>query len=583
MTTHSSIKIPDFEGYVDNFQQWKFLVETALAQHGKGKFITTRNLTEETADKVTIVHSDYNKILNLLKGSIGFKWNFLVPENKQNCPVDYWQSLESHFAQVGLKSILKSFHEIIGAKEKANTISFMQNLSQLISSIRSFAAIAKQNFETFQIALLAQGLDDSCAEFLNKSYLSNWTLSDAIAKALEYNANNTSDRPDKSEANAFHTQSKPSNPKKGNRNNNRSNSNHQKGNSQSKHCHFCNKDGHTTESCFENPKSDNYKKYPSHWKGKSGSANSAISLSCSEASCAAILDENSSDGFVVDSGCNRNIGNQIDDFKNLQKSNCKSIIVANSTSMEVVGTGTITITTTSSTGERIEVDINDVLFVPNSRSNLLSVDKLIEGGNAVFFDDQPRICSKNGTILLKRSNGLFILESLRSVANLVSSNLNNATLMHYRLGHPSKEVLSKATGISKSLVEECVDCPIGKMKRDHFPSSETTSDSPLLLIHSDVTGPVTDKSFIGNINYFVEFVDHHSGFSWIYPMKRKSEVLDKFIEFQSDAAPYGTVKTIHLDNGGEYTSKAFKEHCKARIIRHETTVPYNPHSTNLRF
>ena len=36
------------------------------------------------------------------------------------------------------------------------------------------------------------------------------------------------------------------------------------------------------------------------------------------------------------------------------------------------------------------------------------------------------------------------------------------------------------------------------------------------------------------------------------------------------------IKTIHSDNGGEYTSKEFEDYVKKNVIRHERTVPKTP-------
>ena len=36
------------------------------------------------------------------------------------------------------------------------------------------------------------------------------------------------------------------------------------------------------------------------------------------------------------------------------------------------------------------------------------------------------------------------------------------------------------------------------------------------------------------------------------------------------------LKYLHLDNGGEYVSKAFQDFCDAKGIKKELTTPYNP-------
>ena len=64
----------------------------------------------------------------------------------------------------------------------------------------------------------------------------------------------------------------------------------------------------------------------------------------------------------------------------------------------------------------------------------------------------------------------------------------------------------------------------------------------------------------------------------VYFMKHKSEVLDKFKEFEvttsNDAGR--AIATLRTDNGGEYLSSAFQHYLKEIGIRHELTVPHSP-------
>ena len=50
------------------------------------------------------------------------------------------------------------------------------------------------------------------------------------------------------------------------------------------------------------------------------------------------------------------------------------------------------------------------------------------------------------------------------------------------------------------------------------------------LIHSDVWGP-SSVSNIGGSQYFVVFVNDYSSYSWIFYMKRHSELLQVYCNF----------------------------------------------------
>jgi hypothetical protein len=61
-------------------------------------------------------------------------------------------------------------------------------------------------------------------------------------------------------------------------------------------------------------------------------------------------------------------------------------------------------------------------------------------------------------------------------------------------------------------------------------------------------------------------------------LKTKDEVLNKFQEFKAlvETLSERTIKVLRSDNGGEYTSKEFKNFCKEARIKRELTTPYNP-------
>ena len=60
-----------------------------------------------------------------------------------------------------------------------------------------------------------------------------------------------------------------------------------------------------------------------------------------------------------------------------------------------------------------------------------------------------------------------------------------------------------------------------------FPSSESKVKGILEMIHSDVCGPMSSNSLSGYA-YYVYFIDEFSRKTWIYFMKNKDEVFNKF-------------------------------------------------------
>ena len=54
----------------------------------------------------------------------------------------------------------------------------------------------------------------------------------------------------------------------------------------------------------------------------------------------------------------------------------------------------------------------------------------------------------------------------------------------------------------------------------------------LELIHSNVCGPISSTSLSG-FEYYITFIDDYSRNTWIYFLKAKSEVFEKFKEFKA--------------------------------------------------
>ena len=162
---------------------------------------------------------------------------------------------------------------------------------------------------------------------------------------------------------------------------------------------------------------------------------------------------------------------------------------------------------------------------------------------------------------------------------------NKWLLWHHRLGHPSDKVLDVAFSsvdnvcISKSnkSFSHCKHCLSGKMHQFSFPISNFQALKPLELMHSDVWGP-TPVTSLNDFQYYILFVDEYSKFTWLYLLKHKFDLLDIFkffkaiVENQLDSK----IKVLRIDNGGEFTSNAFKNFCSTHGLIHQFSCPHTP-------
>jgi hypothetical protein len=106
---------------------------------------------------------------------------------------------------------------------------------------------------------------------------------------------------------------------------------------------------------------------------------------------------------------------------------------------------------------------------------------------------------------------------------------------HGRLGHPSyatvhKVLASNNLGFSRELNIGVNACQQAKSHQLPFPKSVSVSIAPLELVFSDVWG-LAPNSF-GRKSYYVSFIDDFFKFTWIYLLRHKSEVFEKFHLFQ---------------------------------------------------
>ena len=101
-------------------------------------------------------------------------------------------------------------------------------------------------------------------------------------------------------------------------------------------------------------------------------------------------------------------------------------------------------------------------------------------------------------------------------------------------------------------LEQCVDCIKGKYVKQ-IKKGAIHSTGTLEIIHTDICGPFPVKSVDG-YDSFITFTDDYSRYGYIYPIKERSEALDKFKIFKADVENQHDkrIKIVRFDRGGEY-------------------------------
>jgi hypothetical protein len=174
--------------------------------------------------------------------------------------------------------------------------------------------------------------------------------------------------------------------------------------------------------------------------------------------------------------------------------------------------------------------IDEVLYVPGIKKNLISVVTIEDKGYWVIFKDMKALLWANGSHLSTKKSigthnrGLYVMsgQSVQALAHHVTS---SNVFFHKRLGnihYKSLPYLQNTVYVIPSIYisknEICKGCMLGKNIKKAFPSSDNRAQGIFYLVHSDVCGPMSSPSLNGCL-YYVIFIDYYSKFFWIYFLK----------------------------------------------------------------
>ncbi|KAK4352811.1 hypothetical protein RND71_028329 [Anisodus tanguticus] len=142
----------------------------------------------------------------------------------------------------------------------------------------------------------------------------------------------------------------------------------------------------------------------------------------------------------------------------------------------------------------------------------------------------------------------------------------SSSTWHNRLGHPGVPIFNFLRGnnfiaCNGKLAQNCVSCSLGKHIRLPFKSSTSVTFAPFDIIHADLwTSPI--PSSLGH-KYYLVLLDDFSHYVWLYPLKFKSEVFVKFLEFRNFIqTQFGKgIKSCQCDNGREFNNSMFHRFC----------------------
>lgn len=530
----------------ENFHTWKFAIKNYL------EMSDLENCVEEASTDGTAAEGDVKKqkkAKNVL--SLSVDCSIFVHIQSATTALEIWKTLHRLYDDKGLSRKIGLLRSLISIRLEDSS-SMQDYVDQVMSNANKLVGVGFDISDEWIGAILLAGLTEEYRPLIMGIESSEKTLTgDAIVSKLLDNRFEG-----KSKEGAFLSKKKKENK-----------------------CRNCGKDWNRKHKCANKDEKSTEKK----------SNSKTFGFLVQEKDEVAMLSANNTHEWFIDSGASSHMTPFAGMLNKKQLPSCNEIVTANNSKLQVKAVGNARIKFHEN-----EIEIADILHVPNLAVNLLSVHKMVSKGNIVTFDKNGCTIYDNEKRQIAKcsaQNGVYKLKT--NVENCMLSNekCNTAVMWHRRLGHINYQNLCKmrdgaVRGIEfdgdESQVKYCDVCAMGKQSRLPFKKSKSESKQLLELIHSDIVGPMETLS-IGKARYLLTFIDDHSRKVFCYFLKHKSETYDCFTEFKNKVENHTErkIKYFRTDNGTEYTSTKFETLFKNAGIQHQLTTPYTPQQNGI--
>jgi hypothetical protein len=357
-----------------------------------------------------------------------------------------------------------------------------------------------------------------------------------------------------------------------------------------RHCKFCDKYGHDESKCFKKMETleATIKKHNISIDSTSSSSCHGHALSASGFSFNINSTSTSTfDEWLIDSGASYHMAKDRAIFSTLNESNTNQIFVGDDRALSVEGSGTIQVE---------NGHFNDVLCVPSLSCNLLleyQITHSSEGKTVEFSPHQFVIKDLKYPKHVLETRIVDDITKLYKFDNFGSSSFSSVFVAHcndliklwherYLNYHSLQQLCNQymVTGLPLFSCRDgvCAGCVLDKHHRDSFDKCASWHTlGPLQLVHGDLCGPLSSPSFSG-CNYFLTFIYDFSRRTWVYFLKLKSEVFDKFLAYKALVEKkFGhQIQRLRTDNGEEYVNNNFTCYYTTQGIQMQHIGPYTP-------
>lgn len=534
----------------ENYSTWSFAVKTYLEHEDLWKCV-------EQDDETAFSKSDDTKArtkIILLVDPINY-----IHIQEARTSEQVWNNLRKAFDDSGLTRKVGLLRELI-TTDLESCGSVENYINKVITCAHKLRNIGFQVDDEWLGTLLLAGLPESYKPMIMAMESSGVTIStDLVKTKILQDVKNVNDSA------AFYS------------NFHKNNAKAYKPSGKGPRCYKCNKHGHIGKFCRSNKGSSQNNKHDDKGEGTSGYVAAFPASPALDACC-----------WYLDSGAAMHMTNNKNLLYDFEPASINNITVADNKQLPVMGCGKVNIKSYDCKSNRLigTVQVRNVLFVPELAVNLLSIHQMTKNKCNVQFDENYCRIYQNSNLVMTGhlQNGLYVIN------NEIFALLSSAHLWHQRMGHLNYQNLQKLNeateGMDVKIDQErnvtCSTCLQGKQTRQPFKHTGTRASSLLEVIHSDVCGPMEEKS-LGGARYYVTFIDDYSRKVFVYHIHSKSQVLDCFKEFKKlvETQLQTKIKILRSDNGKEYVNEAFDKFCKESGIKRQFTVPYSPEQNGM--
>lgn len=306
-------------------------------------------------------------------------------------------------------------------------------------------------------------------------------------------------------------------------------------------CYFCKKRNHIMRDCRK------FKEYSekNHANMIEENENEEFVLSINEEKIYEIKSADNSTEWTLDSVATSHISNDKTLFSELVQIKDKSMKLANGERVNIMGIGCCSVKFINEHEKTTILKLTNVLYVPDLKSNFISIKKLTNKGYEVHFYNQKADIQINGKTIATSNikNELFKLQV--DQINAVEEVLNKKGCIHYFhrvFSHRNVESIKRmlneklVTGIELktncNCQSECEICIKSKLTRKPFVKEKHKITKRILdLVHTDLCEMRTLTH--SKLKYVLTFIDDYSRYTKIYLLREKSETKKKLMDFVS--------------------------------------------------